>query len=221
MYPDVVDRRLQVSAAIALLETSRLVEWNATAGRFQPVDRELFEVAWRLDVHPVFGRLMCWMLFAAGSEFLLKGVCLLNGIEIRHPQEVPVHPSGGIAQWVPAFLNDWKSTGTTPVTHFGALGALTYHDYQQSIPAPLKRLCSAVGAAQAEDDLLFATYELLRRTIRNRDAHAYVPNVRDTHHSAVPALFCDCFNVLVQWLPGGPPTVNEWKQTAESFIGSL
>ena len=215
------DGRLQVTAAVNLLETSRLVEWNAGTTQFQPIDRDLFEVAWRLDVHPVFGRLICWIIFTAGAEFLAKGVCLLNGVDIRKPQEVPLHPQTGIHKWVPVLLQNWKSAGTMMVTHFGTIGTLTRDDHQHNLPPALKRLCSAVGAGKAEEDLLFAAYELLRRTIRNRDAHAYVPNVRDSHFSVVPELFCGCFDTLIQWLPGGAPTVNTWKVEAESFIASL
>ena len=96
------------------------------------------------------------------------------------------------------------------------LGLSANCPYLKSDPA-LSRLCAAVNAPQ-EQELLLATYALLARTIRNRDAHAYVPNVRDDHFSLVPELFARCFNRLVSWLPGGPTTLNCWNAEAQQFI---
>jgi hypothetical protein len=98
------------------------------------------------------------------------------------------------------------------MTHFGTLGTLS---------AALPRLFETVGASETEKDLLTASYELLRRSIRNRDAHAYGPNVRDSHYSLVPQLFSDCFNVLASWLPNGPTTLSQWRADAKQFITSL
>jgi len=64
-------------------------------------------------------------------------------------------------------------------------------------------------------------YQLLARTIRNRDAHAYVPNVRDDHYSLVPDLFSECFNLLTSWLPGGAATLTSWRGSARQFVDSL
>jgi hypothetical protein len=68
---------------------------------------------------------------------------------------------------------------------------------------------------------LDAAYNFLALTIRNRDAHAYVPSVRDAHHYLVAALFAECFNLIVSWLlPNGPYTLNEWtdRDTAKKYI---
>ncbi len=73
------DGKLQVLAAVALLEQSRLVEWMPKHAKFRPVPRETFEFSWKKDVDPVFGRLICWINFSAGAEFLAKGVCILRG----------------------------------------------------------------------------------------------------------------------------------------------
>ena len=62
-----------------------------------------------------------------------------------------------------------------------------------------------VGATKEQANLLLAAYSLLASTIRNRDTHAYIPNVRDHHLSLVNDLFAGCFNLLVSWLPGAPP----------------
>ena len=221
MYDSTTDGRLQVSAAVSLLECSRLVQWGTDFLQFTPVPRETFESSWMRDVDPVFGRLICWINFSAGAEFLAKGVCLLHGVEIRRTHQVPVHPSTDLTTWVTQFRNNWRSAGTATTTNFGTLRYLIdSNPYTKTDPA-LKRLCSAVKATHDQQELLLASYELLARTIRNRDAHAYVPNVRDYHFSLVPDLFAGCFNLLVSWLPGGPGTLNSWRSEARDFIASL
>lgn len=210
------DGRLQVTAAASLLENSRLVVWQQDQARFVATSQHNFESSWRRDVDPVFGRLICWINFAAGAEFLAKGVCLTRGIEVREEQQVPVYPNGDLTTWARRFRENGECDGTFAATDFGMLGALT----QGNTPA-LERLCAVVKATTEQQDIVIAGYDLLRRTIRNRDAHAYVPNVRDSHFLLVPKLFAKCFNVLVAWLPGGPQTLNIWRAEAGSFIASL
>src|SRR5260370_23981847 len=96
------DGRLQLTAALALLATSRLVLWAPDALAFCPVERDDFEARWRKEVHPVFGRLICWITFSAGAELLAKGVCLSSGIEVRDPHTVPTYPRGDLDAWAHA-----------------------------------------------------------------------------------------------------------------------
>ena len=133
---------------------------------------------------------------------------------------MPVHPSlsTDMSEWPRQFLNDWKTDGTLTTTNFGTLRNLVYRDQRTNTDPALKRLCLAVHSTQEEQELLLAAYTLLAKTIRNRDAHAYVPNVRDDHFSLVPDLFAGCFNLLVSWLPDGPGTLNNWRDDAQDFI---
>ena len=64
-----------------------------------------------------------------------------------------------------------------------------------------------------EGQLLRAAYTLLAGTIRNRDAHAYVKDVRDDHFHLVEELFVPCFNLMVSWLPEGAGTLSQWVDT--------
>ncbi len=214
------DGTLQLAAPVSLLENSRLVKWVPDVAKFAPVTRAAFESSWG-EIDPVFGRLICWIIFSAGAEFLAKGVCLVRGVEIRKEQEVPLYPTAAIHAWVPKFRKDWKSAGTMTTTHFGTIGSLTNDDSKSGVTAALTQLCSTVGATVEQKELLFAAHELLRRTIRNRDAHAYVPNVRDSHFSLVAEIFSNSFNILVEWLPGGSATLNRWRAEASSFIAAL
>ena len=153
---------------------------------------------------------------------LAKGVCLLHKVEIRSPQTVPAYPSGDLAAWSTAYLKDWKSGETMPSVNYGTLGHLVDQTNPKTkLPPALPRLFDKVNAMQLDREIILAAYGILARTIRNRDAHAYIPNVRDHHFSLVSQLFARCFNLLVSWLPDGSGTLNFWKQEARKFNASL
>jgi len=222
MYPITTDGRLQVMAGVSLIEHSHLMTWDACANRFKSVLHDDFESDWRRDVDPVSGRLICWINFSAGAEFLAKGVCLLNGVEIRKPtpKEIPANPSKPLGKWAKQFRVAWKPNGIDKITNYGTLGELTSERAQHPL---LEQLCQRCQATQDNEDRLIAAYKLLALRIRNRDAHAYVPNVRDSSFWLVSDLFLDCFNLLVSWLPGGCDTLNKWRDSSEAkrFIDSL
>ncbi len=58
MYDSTTDGRLQVTAALSLLEFSRLLKWTPNSEEFTPVNREVFEHSWSKEIDPVFGRLI-------------------------------------------------------------------------------------------------------------------------------------------------------------------
>jgi len=222
MYTYDIDGRLQVTAGISLLECSRLVRWCSDGAQFLPVPHETFEFSWRKDVDPVFGRLICWINFSAGAEMLAKGVCLLHQVEIRSSQIVPAYPSEDLAAWSAAYLKDWKSVGTMVGVNYGTLRNLVDQTNPKTkLPPGLPRLFDKVNAPPSDRDLILAAYGILASTIRNRDAHAYVPNVRDHHFPLVGQLFARCFNILASWLPGGPGTLDVWRQEARQFNASI
>ena len=120
------DGKLQIIAAMSLLDFSRLVLWDDGLGKFAAAHRDSFESSQR-EVNPVFGRLICWITFSAGAEYLAKGICLLNGVDIRN-------------------LNN----GTIS---YGTLGNL----YGERPPKDaFKQLCYKVHASQEEQQLLLA-----------------------------------------------------------------
>lgn len=192
MRERVIDGRLQIIAAISLLTFSRLVLWDTARARFAAVPRDSFESNWRREVDPVCGRLICWITFSAGAEFLAKGVCLLCDVEVR--------------------------TLKGETTHFGTLGSLCGDGPRQDA---LKRLCASVNAEEDQQTMVLTAFKELARDIRNRDAHAYIPNVRDDHFEVVLDRFVPCFNLLVSWLPEGAHVINNWRDNAPQFISSL
>jgi len=107
-------------------------------------------------------------------------------------------------------------------TNYGTLRHLVDQVHPKTkLPPGLPRLFDAVTANDRDRATLLAAYGLLASTIRNRDAHAYVPNVRDYHFPLVGQLFARCFNLLVSWLPGGSATLDVWKREAREFNASL
>ncbi len=217
MYDFEIDGRLQVTAGVSLLERSGLVRWCPDQVEFAAVAHEAFEISWRRDVDPAFGRLVCWINFSAGAEMMAKGLCLLHKVEIRSEKMAPAYPTDDLVAWSTNYLSDWKSGGTMNVVNYGTLQDLVAQNSKTKAPAALCLLFDAVHATHQDRNLILAAYGLLKTSIRNRDAHAYVPNVRDHHFSLVGELFAKCFNLLVSWLPGGPDTLELWKRGAREF----
>lgn len=202
------DGRLQITAGLAILETSKLVEWDWNAARLTPVPFDDFGCALK-DFDATFGRVICWIIFSAGAEFLAKGVCLLSGVHIRTLDCVPSYPTD-VTTWLEEYQPG--SPGTLPTTNFGQIGNL-YNRH-------LKSLCRNVDAPIPATDRLLKAYELLGRTIRNRDAHAYIPNIRGSHFDLVKNLFIPCLNDLISWTKLDRLELNRWRKEAQQFIDS-
>jgi hypothetical protein len=202
-----IDGQLQVLAAVRLLEHSGLVRWERDYSKFAPVSRDTFE-SYAEQVDPHFGRLICWLNFSVGAELMAKGLCLLHKIEIRTTKKVPPYPYGQVGPWAAQY--QINAPGTEPVTNYGTLGAL--------LSGQLQQLCQRASASQDQQNQLLAAYDLLAKSIRNRDTHAYVPKVRDQHFGLVTELFAGCFNTLVLWIPQGKDALNAWMDNASQLI---
>ncbi|HLK09062.1 MAG TPA: hypothetical protein VKV30_13995 [Candidatus Angelobacter sp.] len=212
MNDKTTDGKLQVTAAISLLKNSKLVRWKKKSAEFVSIDKGRFEKSWQ-RIDPVFGRLICWINFSAGAEFLAKGVCLLRGIELlsgkgKKTKMVPEIPSGDFSTWAEHY--PLSAPGQVKLTDFGTLG-----DLQNG---PLKELCNAAKASEQDQQWVLAAYDLLGKSIRNRDAHAYVPNVRDSHFHLVDGIFTPCLNLLMSWIPYDKSVINDWMDQAPNFI---
>lgn len=174
----------QIRAGVALIIWSRLVEWNADSLTFASVDKVSFESS-HAQVHHEFGRLICWIAFGVGSEYLVKGACLLNGRDLRRDAGAKVIrlPSFGedIEEWIRLVNTNDPRVHERDVSS-GTLGTL-----------PVGQILKP----GRERDLVLASIKLLASTIRNRDAHRYAQNVRGFHFHVVESLFVPAFNTLL------------------------
>ena len=70
-----------LKAARALLTRSCLVTFNGNLIEARSQDE--FEADHPQKMDPEYGRLMCWILFAVGSEYLIKGVLMAKYTGVR------------------------------------------------------------------------------------------------------------------------------------------
>jgi hypothetical protein len=180
---------LQVAAGISLLRKSGLLSWDDGEARFTLEPEIPFEERAAAE-DLLFGRLMKWMQFSAGFEFLVKGVLLLHGAFPKTSKlvlDIPKESESRTQGW-------WVSVGNGNATKaakpsFGTLGTITHAEKDKS--SLLKTfLQERVGFGISQDDCnqVLSACELLRDAIRNRDAHAYMPNVRKQQHALVHLL---------------------------------
>jgi hypothetical protein len=185
----------QVDAGLNLLVRSHLVSWDRDLKRLKTVDEEAFEFV-STELHSRYGRMIHWMLFSAGAEFLAKGACLARCIEVREVKKVPDDPIEPLTTWRDNFLSN--SHAKVCVTNFGTLRDLTKDQGR------LDRLCDAMSATRDQRRVLISGYKFLQNSVRNRDAHAYIPKVRGRQFPLVDKLFIESFNLLLCWLPEPP-----------------
>lgn len=146
--------------------------------------------------HPQFGRLISWLVFSVGSEYLLKGVCLLRGLKIKKdkPEYVwrPPSEDENLDAWAQMVRVDVKqnkpkkeSQATMHEPKFETLSCLPFDEMVKDLP---------------NEDVVFAGIQLLRDTIRNRDAHKYTRSVRESQFYLVPKLFIPTLNAMLSSL---------------------
>jgi hypothetical protein len=181
----------QVRAGVTLIDWSRLASWCEQGLALVATEEAEFESpAGHREVHRELGRLICWIVFSAGAEYLAKGTCLLHGCDLLgKPATVYQPPSccTSVAQWIKLMNVDKGNPLKYEDSSFGTLGSLLPH---------LRKILKA----GQERDLVLASFKYLASTIRNRDAHRYVRNVRMFDFQAVGILFVPAFNILLRSL---------------------
>ncbi|VWM03214.1 hypothetical protein BLA6992_01958 [Burkholderia lata] len=199
---------LQLVAGVALITASKLLGWNPGARRFKSVDLHTFTHYWE-SIDEGFGRVILWNAFSTGAEYLFKGFLMANGLEMRdsNPQKkLHIPAPGALQQWIDDVWDDPDSNAlkTMDMPYFGTFKAVSRDRLTNASSNYAPPFGSPVYVAfEARQRQLFAAKTLLQNTIRNRDAHAYVPNVRDTHITMVDNLFLHAFNSMLEWLPVG------------------
>ena len=208
------DGKNQIRAGTVLLTHSRLVSWNCPENKFDPEDECHFEQYCQDNIHEKFGRLVCWINFSAGAELFAKGVCLYadHVNEFRKDKEVDGYPKGDIHSWANRFANT-SATSQPDKRHaidYGTMGDLTNKI--------LKSLF--LNSNGSQKNLVISSYKLLGTTIRNRDAHAYVEDVRESHFYLVEKLFVPSFNILLNSVDGLSTKLSEWRCEAAGTSAS-
>lgn len=178
----------QVKAGVALIRWSRLASWDAKQGSLVAAEEAVFKLHHK-GLHKEFGRLLCWIAFSVGAEYLIKGICLLNGHNLSEKVDVIRVPSPDedIRDWVSLVIGKDPSICLQDCS-FGMLGKTRTH---------IKYLLEEIQTEERERDLVLAGIDLLTKTIRNRDAHRYVWDVRGLHFHVVEKLFVPAFNILL------------------------
>ena len=143
-----IDGKLQVIAAMRLFKFSRLIQLDVGPSQFTAASYDSFESGCK-EIDPVCGRLVCWIGFSAGAEFLAKGVCLLRDVEVR-------------------------TTSKLGATDFGTLGDLNGKNKQKG---KLGHLFDSVQANDVQQQLVMRAYKKLAAN-QNSESNTYIPNLR-------------------------------------------
>ena len=176
-----------IRAGVTLIVWSRLASWDKQSLALVVAHETQFESpTGHKEIHNELGRLICWIAFSVGSEYLAKGTCLLNGCDLHQITKVTQPPLLGenIESWIALVIAKDPAAKESDLS-FGTLGNL-----------PLEKIIKP----SQERNLVVASYKLLASSIRNRDVHRYTRNVRAFHFHGVESVFVPAFNILLKTL---------------------
>lgn len=185
----------QIAAGLSLIVKSGLMTFDLEECALHAVPAHLFEKH-AADLDPDFGRVMYWLWFSTGAEYLLKGFLILanplflaSNDKFATPPKPELEGSSQPGTWPDTVIT--HTARKVPQDDFGTMG-------RAAGLAALLRAQRDFGEAPAEDIArqAEAAYLYLANAIRNRDAHAYVPNVRQEHHH-MTVDFAPAFNTLL------------------------
>ncbi len=188
--------REHIRSAVNLINWSGLAVWQSDQNCFQPLEEHEFVKCH--ESRGEFGRLINWLVFSVGAEYLAKGVCLANGAVNPNKVKVLEYPpiEGPIDAWVMDVLNE-----TAPRVDQIAYGTLRKYYGKKPESSYFAKLRQKGRLSDEKFRLVVAGYRVLGEAIRNRDAHTYVRDVRGGHFHLVEKLFVPCFNALLEALP--------------------
>ena len=186
----------QFSAGASLIVSTHLLQWDEV-GKFKAYDSSnAFETCWT-NFNQQFGRAAMWNIFSTGAELLLKGVLLKNNkmtVGKKPALNYPKSASELVEIGKQCFLTNKGTCDVIQVPQYGTLdSAITkFRDWKgKSSPSEMDA---------SEEAYVITAFEILRDTIRNRDTHAYVENVRDSHYHLVNEIFLNAFNICLSYM---------------------
>lgn len=192
----------QLRAGKELIVWSKLARWENDSCRFQSVNEQSFETSpeGQKSVHPTFGRLICWIAFEVGSEYLVRGILLLKDKNVSGEEKpVPKFPDDAADEFE---LQNWAQIVNRTHTSDDMEPASQYFE---KVPTnknfgKLRPMVKEIIEGNQNQELVLAGLRLLGDTIRNRDAHHYTQNVRTFHFHTVKQIFVPVFNELLATL---------------------
>jgi hypothetical protein len=174
----------QIRAGLALIAWSKLSSWDAQNLRLIAEKRDDFESVHR-SIHAEFGRLICWIAFGVGGEYLVRGAFMLKEYDPTNSTNIirPPEQSENIQEWIQRVNRNDPSIREPGFEYKMKLGG----------NLPWNKILSS----ESDRNLVWASVKLLAGKIRNRDAHRYAENVRAFHFHVVKSLFVPAFNILL------------------------
>lgn len=211
---------LQLVAGTRLMCISGLLDWDKENHKFTTPAKS-FDIIWK-KLDDTFGRVVLWNSFSAGAEFFFKGFVLANGHEFREPVVKLTYPPGEVdKEWIERVLRQEDRNSATDFKTFGYFTT-------EFLAAVTSSYRNGTGTGFVDEfNLVCAAKTVLARNIRNRDAHAYIPNVRNNHLYLVEALFIPAFNIMLNWLPplatgsGLPPRMTKVFEDTKGFVAGM
>jgi hypothetical protein len=177
----------QIEAGLALVGWSGLATLYGDGYRLQAHgDDDHFE-ALANERHQTYGRVMSWVVFAVGCEYILKGACQVKGLNVQ----AKTKPVLRVPPWE-SNLEEWAKAaqkGNNDVME----QVMSTKPWGQ---LPLAFLFEGTPGKEVH----VQSMKLLGQTIRNRDAHRYVQEQRAAHFHAVPRMFIPALNALLDQL---------------------
>jgi len=162
-----------LAAALHLIvEQSRLANWNAASPRLAAVDEGFFN---NLVHETEFGRLVSWIHFAVGAEYLIKAACLARGAA---PMKVNREGYPDMDVLGPYYEQRKQREGSP---YIGGLLSSLHRDYE------------------VEDALTWC--KDLTQRVRNRDLHLLVKGVREGDFWKLADYYVPLLNCMLATLP--------------------
>jgi hypothetical protein len=191
-----VEEHLLLDAGIDLLIRSGLLGWDEIRHRFTALkyrpSPEYFEK------NGMFGRLISWILFSIGAEYVLKAVCDIHGV--AGPRTKTLNVDYPRSEKIEAWAHDVATRLVGEDVDDAIVAPEFYGTLEQYVREHIHSLAKELDLQVRDEELLFAGFKLLT-AIRNRDVHSYEKNVREANFYLVDEVFVPCLNILWDSLP--------------------
>lgn len=183
----------QIRAGVSLIHGSRLARWKSPPPSFEPVQETDYE-AGHAGVDSNFGRVISWITFSVGAEYLAKGVCIVHG-RLKHRSTAVFCPPGPQVN-----IDKWAAlVEPVPIKKLRACTDPFIREDIDTLPM-LGELVTVLEDLVTGHDrtIVSAGFKLLSSAIRNRDAHTYIKNKRQSNFHLVERLFLPALNILLR-----------------------